>query len=198
MKINLFVNYYQDKSSERQKEIDHCFIQNYKNKLIDVVIIEGQDRILFSHFFRMANKMTGSNDINIIANSDIFFDESIQLTKHLESNEAWCLTRWDLQSNLQTSSAVFMGRADSQDSFIWRGRVSDEVIKDSEFVLGFRGSDNRICRIFHDHGYKVSNPSKTIKSYHNHITGLRNYDQSSKFLFPGPYLPVHPTDLDHR
>ena len=75
--INLFYNYYKDKSEERQKEIDLCFSNNIKNSNLNVITFNSQNRLTFSFFFKKINLLSSTEDINIICNSDIFFDESI-------------------------------------------------------------------------------------------------------------------------
>lgn len=187
--INLFVNYYKDKYPERQKEIDFCLAKNLAHKNLNVILIESQNRLTFNDYFACANKITGPNDVNIVANSDIYFDDTIILTKHLKSKEFWGLARYDLQAD---GSSKFFDRPDSQDVFLWLGKININC----NYCLGYRGIDNRILYEAQRAGYKVSNPSLSIKSYHLHLTGIRNYDYSPQFLVPPPYLTVYPSKLE--
>jgi hypothetical protein len=46
MKCTLFINYYLDKSEERQAELDFCLLENLSNELIDrVVCVVAPDEI---------------------------------------------------------------------------------------------------------------------------------------------------------
>ena len=49
--INLFTNYYIDKNSDRQKEIDLCLAKNLSNKLLNVVVLDSQARLTYKDFF---------------------------------------------------------------------------------------------------------------------------------------------------
>lgn len=188
--INLYINYYKDKNLERQKEIDYCFYKNISNENLNVIILDSQARVTFKMFFDKINKITFKNDINIIANSDIFFDESLNFVNNIKDNECYALSRWDLDKNGQ---AKHFNRADSQDTWIIKGFVKKNMFGD--FNMGFRGCDNRLAYEFEHAGYKILNPSLTIKTYHLHNTGIRNYNMSPEFLVPKPYLTVNPVSL---
>jgi hypothetical protein len=61
------------------------------------------------------------------------------------------------------------------------------------FTLGMRGCDNRIAAEFEIAGYRVSNPSKSIRSYHVHNSGIRNYTTTD--VIPKPYLTIPTSTL---
>ena len=88
--MNLFINYYN--AGSRQDEIDYCLKKNLENPLIKRVValmVKGvtemvehpkltiiyiEDRPTYQRFFNETRKYEG---VNIIANSDIFFDETL-------------------------------------------------------------------------------------------------------------------------
>ena len=186
--IRLFYNYYEDTNPIRKKEIDFCLQKNLQNKFLNVIIIEQQGRLTYNDFFNRINKIiTNDNDISIICNSDIFFDETIELANKIENKQFFALSRWDWQEN---HPPVFFNRQDSQDTWIMRGPILNV---DGNFSLGKRGCDNRIAHEFQKAGYKVTNPGKTIKTYHVHSSNIRNYNFND--VVPGPYLSPFPTDL---
>lgn len=175
-KINLFINRYQSENQERQKELDLCYQLNKDNKFIDNIIdVEGRG---YDDFFGQF-----TDDVNIIANSDIFFDETIELAKKIKPFEMWCLTRWDYANG----KANFLNRADSQDVWIVRGKV--KKVK-AGFNLGVPGCDNRIAYNFKQAGYIVRNPSLSIRAIHYHLTNFRTYRDKDRL--PEPYLLVTP------
>jgi len=185
--INLFVGYYQCGNPVRQKELDHCLARNVTNKLLNAIVLETPERLKFNFFFNKINKITSDNDINIIANSDIYFDETIQLTAGMTHNDCYALSRWDVT---RAGTAAHMDRRDSQDVWIVRGKVRNVF---GDFYLGYRGCDNRIAYEFQKAGYVVRNPSKTIKTYHLHLSNIRSYNMSN--VVSEPYLTVQPTIL---
>lgn len=187
--INLFITVYKDKNPIRQAELDLCVNKNLHNKYLNTVLLENQDRVNFNYFFNIANKYCASDDINIVANSDIYFDETVLLSQKIKFDEVWLLSRWDVQRN---GTSRHFNRSDSQDSWIWRGKIKNV---NGNFTLGHRGIDNRIAHEFKQAGYKISNPSLSIHTHHLHMSEVRNYDQSPAFLIPPPYEMVKPTVL---
>src|ERR1019366_3816588 len=100
----------------------------------------------------------------------------------------YALTRWDWKS---VGSISFFDVDYSQDAWIVRGKVEGV---DGSFQLGKPGCDSRIAAEFEKAGYKVSNPSKSIKAFHYHNSGVRNYSENERV--PGPYLFPKPCELE--
>lgn len=182
--IRLFYNYYEDKNPLRKPEIDLCFQKNLMNPHINVIIIESQTKLTYNNFFERINQLAEPNDISVICNSDIYLDETIKLAHHMLPNQIYALSRWDV---IKTGEAIFSNRKDSQDTWIVKGTVKNVS---GDFTLGVRGCDNRIAWEFNKSGYKVSNPSKSIKTYHVHNSNIRNY--SNRDVVPEPYMIVEP------
>lgn len=185
--IRLLYNYYEDKNPGRKKEVDMCLQKNLDNPHINVIIIESAEKVTYDTFFQKINKLTSTEDINIIANSDIFFDETIVLANNMNSNAMYALSRWDW---INEHNVKFFDRPDSQDAWIFKGPVTKVS---GNFTLGKKGCDNRIAHEFKIAGYNVTNPSQSIKSYHVHNSGVRNYNHRD--IVVGPYLTIHPSRL---
>jgi hypothetical protein len=186
--IRLLYNYYEDRNPVRKKEIDFCLRQNLLNPYLNVIIVESEAKPRYDDMFHKLNGLTDPDDINIICNSDIFFDESIQLAEQfLRQRDVYALTRWDY---VNAQNIKFFDRRDSQDTWIWKGKMEHIV---GNFTLGKRGCDNRIAHEFKDAGYRVLNPSRSIKTYHVHTSNVRNYTQND--VVHGPYLHVDITSL---
>jgi SAM-dependent methyltransferase len=185
-KIRLFYNYYVDENPQRRKEIDFCLKQNINNPLIDIIVLESEINPTFDFFIEKINLLSGENDINIICNSDIFLDNTIQLVKNINKKEFYALSRYDWNNN----SSSFFDMANSQDTWIFRGKV-DNV--NANFQLGKLGCDNRIAHEFKMAGYTVTNPSKSIKTYHVHNSNIRRYTENERIN--GTYLFIKPTSL---
>lgn len=200
MGINLFQNYYADNNYSRHKEIVYCFQVNENIKLHETIYNFHRItlRPTFNDFFKLTEKYP--NDINIIANSDIYFDAdslyNIQMAFVNHKNpEKLCLalTRYDMINNVP----IFMNRADSQDVWAFNGSVP-KIEGADFFVGGVAGCDNRIAKLLEDNGYNVVNPSIDIKTYHLHETGIRNYIDSNgkiKETIPPPYKLVQPCTI---
>jgi len=221
---NLIVNYYIDSNNERQKELDFCFLKNLENKNIDniIVILSLKDseefeqkydcfrdkiipvimekRPTYNDYFFLLNKTFGAEkNTNFISNLDIIIPkETIIYSKFYLNHKKTCiaLTRYDInnQESYEINS-TFFDRADSQDTWIFKGGI--EHINGADFSLGIAGCDNSIAHLLETAGYEVKNPSKTLKTYHFHLTNIRNYTdivgQAIERIQP-PYKLLTPTE----
>jgi hypothetical protein len=201
MKIRLFTTWYK---SYRDEENEACLEANLMNPDIHKVYLLCDDgkkfpthekivgiyidhRPTYNDFFSAVNE--SEPEISIIANSDIYFDSSLEYVKHLKDKECFALSRWN--DTLQGSSLY--NRADSQDAWIFKGTI---LKVDADFELGRLGCDNRILEELHKSGYSISNPSKTIKAHHLHLekrTENSNHDKSK--TIPPPYRYIAPTEI---
>lgn len=178
MVINIFQNRYFDAVPERQKELDFCRSKNIAlaNTSQNINYWEIEDRLTYNQMFEITRKFP--EQLNVIANSDIYFDE--QDLKLAENVFQWAkdknklclaLTRWDVLSD---GRVEFMNRMDSQDVWMFYGAVP--VIEGADFFIGgVAGCDNKIAYLLELSGYRVCNPSIEIKTFHVHNSNVRNY-----------------------
>ena len=207
MNIHLIQNYYVN--PKREKELLHCLEKNNANPyltrsilLVEVysepirlalghldkatVMATGRDRESYRHIFEVAAKKVPAGDLVILANLDIFFDDSL---KYLERFTGWqntvmALTRWNCQPNGR--SRPF--RVDnSQDVWIWRTPLNSSGME-ADFCLGEPGCDNRIAFEL-ARNYRVINPCKTIKCHHYHPFECPDYTATAKVPPPYKTLP---------
>ena len=180
--INLFVQYYQCGNEERQKEIDACCRLNHKLKHFNKVFTL-TDRLTYKQIFELTNEYPDC--INVIANSDIYFDETILYARFMGENDCYALSRWDYQEN---KTIKLFNVHYSQDAWVFNGVAKN--INNCDFYLGTLGCDNRIAYEIKQAGYNVLNPSKTIHAIHLHNSQFRTYSKSE--VIPPPYLHLHP------
>jgi hypothetical protein len=206
--INLFVSYYKAATPERQAEIDYCLKANCENPMIDIVYVLTNEQIhklmngkivkmlfdgnpTYGAFFNAINAVTKPDDINIISNADIIFDETIALTSQLKANECWALSRWEMRIDYTKHPEQIQVYGDSQDCWIFRGKI--KPLSKSDFPLGKLGCDNRIAYEIQKAGYKISNPSKSVHTWHLHNSNVRGYDpkvRNEHTVVSQPYLNV--------
>ena len=225
-KINLFISVYQDKVPERTKELQECLTRNAnagfdkitlflepksESELLELSdtafgvttpdnsnIIVSRERVNFNYFFSIMSNPQFSDGINIVCNSDIYFDSDSldnirKFYDETPNKETTCLalSRWDIYPD---GSVKLFDRWDSQDTWIFYG--SPNVVASIDFPLGRAGSDNRIAYEIEQSGYTVLNPSKTIKTYHLHLCNVRNYINDAGEVIdrvPPPYKLIQPT-----
>lgn len=186
-KMRLFYNHYEETNPDRKKEIDFCLQRNQNNPLFELVLVKSESRPSYQFFFDQINQVAGPDDISVFCNTDIFFDETIALADNIQPRQIYALTRYDWQEN---GPSIFFDRADSQDVWIVRGKI--EGVR-ADFCLGLLGCDNRIADEFKRAGYDIFNPSRSIKTYHVHNSGIRSYSERERLR--GPYLFLPPVAL---
>lgn len=198
----LFTSYYKDPNHVRQKELELCVIMNVRNQFIDkiYVFLEGKkenfpilnhkkieviesERPTYRTFFDFSNTVCSDEDISIISNTDIFFDDSISFVGRIcMAGKCYALSRYHYGPD---GSIVLHNEQWSQDVWIFKGKI--KPIEYCDFHMGIRGCDNRIAYEIHKAGYVIQNPAKTIRTIHYHISESRNYGLKT---IPKPYLPV--------
>jgi len=207
--VNLFVNFYKDSNEDRYKELEKCLRSNIANPLIDKVyvfcneqdrdlvlgfpdlhkvgLIIREDRPTYGEMFDEINSRTREFEVNILSNTDIYFDESLIHVHGIKNNQCYALSRWEFGIVEQVQT-----RGDSQDTWIFRGKIRELAY--THFTLGKLGCDNRIAHELVLAGYEVTNPSRTIKTWHLHESGIRNYN-STDVSVPQPYYKIKPHEL---
>ena len=150
-----------------------------------------KDQLTYKKAFDYANKYIEKNEIVILSNCDIWFDNTIKVVNNYDMNNTIiALSRYDAQKN---GTYKLFNRPDSQDCWIFKNPISLEY--DYNFELGKGGCDNRIAWIVNNSKknnikYNIVNPATIIKSYHEHISNIRNW--KNKDIFPPPYhfIPI--------
>lgn len=214
--MKLLIEYFKSQNQQRDIEYKTCINENIKNNLIDKIyvfisdnsildiesdkieIVKVDNRPTYLNLFNFCNQNL-LGEVCIIANTDIFFDDSLKHLNFESENLFITLTRWDIvpyqggwglqfydhpwRNNLTTGQL-------SQDSWIFKSPI--KIDERCNFMMGKPGCDNRIIQIMHENGYDVKNPSKQIISKHLHVSNHRTYNHTD--LVIGPYLLVTPTD----
>jgi hypothetical protein len=138
---------------------------------------------MYSHLFAYANKILAGCAV-IIANADIFFDDSLALLDDVSlSGRMLCLSRWDENSD---GLLVHFDRPDSQDAWIFEAPV---LHIEAEFHLGVPGCDGRLAYEASKAGLTVCNPSRSIRAHHLHQSTIRRYTESDRLCGPLLFVP---------
>lgn len=204
----LIVQYYtvQSKDSEyqrkRQAEVDHCFLQNIQNpQLSEIhVLTERQydftfvpdttkikqtvigKRLTYAAVFDYYNKHL-ANTICILANADIYTNESLELLDHVNFTKAFlALNRYEddyddkpsLLQGLEYNTMLpyippYTPLVYSQDVWIWN--LPSIHIPKADVMLGVTGCENYLAYLAVQAGLVVYNPS--------HLIAINHYDKMS-------------------
>lgn len=214
MKTHLIIDYYNENDLIRRKELDDCLIENINCEHIDyihifnstefpseflsdkIILINKNERSTYWDYIMYANQSTFPNDLVILSNSDIFFDDSIKLIHTIDmKNRILALTRFCPYHGHwinEDGEIIPYANADkSQDVWIWQSPM--KPMQDLKIHTGINGCDNRIAYEFMKIGYQVWNPSFSIICYHKHTQRSSN---SSTNKISTPYLFVDPCTIE--
>lgn len=205
--MNLIIEYFKSPDYQRHSEYLTCIHENLDNEHIDKIyvfisddsklnftskkikVIQRDTRPTYKDLFEFCNENL-KEQICIIANADIIFDETISTLNDADlSNVFVALTRWEVfNENGEWCIAPF-NNSSSQDTWAFRSPI--EVTDEMDFLLGKPGCDNKIAKLMSEK-YEVRNPGLQIVTCHFHMSGHRTYDNADRI--PGPYLCLAPND----
>lgn len=208
--VRLFQSWYPEPNLQRAEELRSCLTANLALECLDEVCLLLERgavpplqhpklccrsvpcRPTYQHFVCWANELVSSSlDITLIANSDIFLDQTLTLLNELlQTKQCAALSRWDVRPD---GTAVLFDRNDSQDVWVFRGPIREIV---ADYCVGIPRCDNRIMFELRQAGYTVINPAMTVRAMHLH-RGIRDEypaELTGPFV-PGPYEYLFPHNL---
>lgn len=207
--MKLLIQYFKTNNYQRDMEYLSCLKANISNRYIDKIylfvenehvpqitsekfhFVPIEKRCTYTDFFNFANKNL-ENEICILANSDIIFDNTLGYLNDFDmTNFFLCLTRWNIQLD---GKIEFYNERCSQDSWIFKPKLPETFICDR--YLGTPGCDNLVSFAASRSGLITNNPSKLIITKHLHLSEFRTYDHREKpsgcveHLFPNDSLNI--------
>lgn len=205
----LLLDFYQPSNYLRFAEYLYALHENLKHNLIEKIILFisddftlsfKSDKIQIVHLnsrptydvmFNFCNE--NFNDICILGNSDIIFDESLSLvTKENLKNTFYALSRRELQEDYTVQERPVSHLHCSQDAWFFLPKI--KFSQPANFTFGVPCCDRRISRIAKDSGYIVKNPYDKIILKHAHQVGYRSYQLEKRTPVPGPYFDCYPSN----
>ena len=218
--INLFQQFFIHPNPERNKEIQYCLAMNVMNPLINyiyllteyetdytpytreqlgiesekIIQIPISHRMKYRDVFHLVEGMNCAGYV-IIANADIFFDETLQQVLHSNMNEqplVACQLRYEYDGHM-ANTRIFGPRPDSQDAWIYHSSWNSILYNYKhafDFQLGQAGCDNHLSYLFKICGFELINDPEKVHILHYHKTQIRDYDP--KQVIKPPYLLIMP------
>ena len=206
----LLTGFYLDPDPARRREILACLSRNAVNDAIEEVhvlvqppvdpsdlvaslapgirpklrVVQYLRRPTFESLFSYANTQPVAGPF-IIANADIYFDASLRRLQHLDlSGRLLCLSRWDVQAD---GTARFFEHPASQDAWIFQSPIRAFRC---DFPLGVPACDNRLAWEAEHAGLLVSNPSRSVRANHLHLSGVYRYTERERLPGPAKAVPA--------
>lgn len=170
---------------ERQAELSEAWHLN--NAIFDLTT--PTERLTFTDLFALCRH----DCINVIANSDIYFDHTLRdHAAQLDEDSVWALSRYE---DMGTTLLPYH-RSDSQDAWVIRGGPH---MVDAPYQMGVPGCDNAIAHELTLRGLHVTNPCQSVRAIHLHRSAYRTYGagrgKPKMYRIPPPYQQVHPCSL---
>ena len=210
----LIQQYFIPPVAKREREIRTCLDKNIACEYIDKIILLNEKdysshwnstkveqhiigkRHTYADVMRFIYEKVPENCIVAFANSDIYFDKTMRQLWTLNLEDKFLsLLRYEIVDGEEPK--LFGPVADSQDTWILnsssvKSRVWDWA--DLDFNFGRAGCDNAINVCMLKQKFLVANPAYSIKTYHCHASGIRNYNPRDCIEKPF-YLYLDPTGL---
>jgi len=185
LQFNLVVTYF-DKHS-RIHEFHRCFQENVRNPYIKKIYVLYEDFHGNAPWFLLHNKIkiipldhypvhkdfydfinqSLPGELVILANTDIYFDDTLKSLRHVDfSNCIVALTRY----NISEYKGSWGRHVDSQDSWIFRAPIR---YIDGNFKINRWGNEAIMLDEWAKCGYRIINPSLTVKTWHVHSSDYR-------------------------
>lgn len=209
--IDLYLPFYTPDDPQRAAELLHCLEKNLANSAFHhVYLLQDDDTPLpfdnaklkvlpldrrpsYRDWVKLSCE-NGSGRISVLANSDIYFDESILLLQDLllpDERRFVALSRYDKKAETVTPHP---NPHWSQDTWAFRpaNNIPLSMMKSLDFPLGVPRCDNKVAYVFSINAFDVYNPIKDIQTVHVHETELRYYDKKGDTSIKGGVAMVHP------
>lgn len=218
--INLITTYYKTSDENRNNEINKCLIKNVENKNIKKIYLLNNNiydfnfindnnykikqvliskeidyKLKYKDAFIFINEYL-KNEICILSNSDIYFNETLSLINDINiKNSVFALLRYDedINGDLSILKKYNIPREDSQDSWIFKSPLNIDL-NQLNFSMGTLGCDNVFANIIYENNIKITNPSLDIITIHVHLTNFRTYTEIDRIY--GKYCMLEPCKLD--
>ena len=206
--------YYTPTTQKRQKEVQKCLEINAQSSRIDRIILMNekpeqvpkntkvpieehviQKRLTYADVVEKA-KGFPKDVLLVFANADICIDDESwgQVWDVNMEKKFLAILRYDVPESGDFRKAELFGpRADSQDTWVVRVADLENVqTKNLDFNFGRMGCDNAIAMEMLRQKFLVVNPAFSLKTYHLHTSGVRNYDKSDVIEKP-VFHYIHPS-----
>lgn len=186
--FTLLTGFYTDPNATRATELQECLRRNIEHPTISKICLFIEDdsiapelpkiecvkhgrRLDFDFLFDFANSKLVADNV-IIANADIYFDETLSPEIECDNRQMMCLSRWDIWPD---GSQHHNGNAGSHDAWIFKSPLPKFQCN---WRLGTWACDGRIAFEATSAGIQLINPSYSIRAIHLHNSRVRRYDST--------------------
>ena len=178
-------------------ETDVSLVLDFIKQHPEIIVDYGTGRPTFGSLFTIANNAYAKKTV-LVSNGDIYFDETLGHLLELDlNNTVLALGRWNVNQHGIPELAMEDFRINgvhvhrpaelSQDVWIFK---SPFVLTADDICLGAPHCDHYLAYRIASAGYKLYNPSKSIRCCHLHVSNIRNYTPGGKHIMPTVGIPA--------
>lgn len=149
---------------------------------LSTTMLRPDESVTYASLFRRANAITAAGSVAVVANADIYFDESLSCAGLLSSRVALALSRHPSPDCVAASARGDTGwepadfcagydpvRAASHDAFAIVAPVAEEVLIGlGDLRVNEFGAENVVVYLLKKAGYKVVNACSNVHAFHQH------------------------------
>jgi FkbM family methyltransferase len=210
--MHLIMQYYNDKNSDRQQEIDFCVQANLENPhIIQIHNLVEENTVVPSWLsnhekyieckvdrwltYKMAFEYANENlpqQAVALTNADIFFDHSSkweEVKPLIDSGIVLCISRHEFDGVGSAKKDELLQKlafANCQDTWIWRSPLN---VENCDFMMGKLGCDNAIADRIKKSGYVPVNSPNQFKTFHYDICRGKTVANQLLLQKPNPERP---------
>ena len=144
----------------------------------------------------------GIYPVIVICNTDIGFDQTLKMANNIPDGMMYAISRIDVVQRPRRAGQYEIElqeffHAHSQDVWIMNSHTALHLDNNNcgiDIQMGILGCENTWAKRVHDLMVDLINPCQSIKCYHYHQSGIRTYNQDSRYS-KDQYLFIPPTKL---
>jgi hypothetical protein len=155
----------------KDRDAGYEYLEGFSHSKLEIIPVN--HRPTYADLIEVANNW-GNNQIAIIVNGDIYFDENSSLERAAEitQGEFWTISRYEPTKN-GSWKLFHIATAGAHDCWIFRTPL---LPFKNHYQLGIQGCDLFIAQRAIEAGLQVLNPCLTIRPRHLHqVPGVRNH-----------------------
>ncbi|MBE9226835.1 hypothetical protein IQ264_15515 [Phormidium sp. LEGE 05292] len=155
----------------KDPDTGYGYLEGFSHEKLEIIPVN--HRSTYADLIEVANQW-GNEQVAIIVNGDIYFDENSQLERASEitNSEFWTVSRYEPTKD-GGWKLFHIATAGAHDCWIFRTPL--RAFKNN-YQLGIQGCDLFIAQRAIEAGFKVLNPCFTIRPRHLHqVPGVRNH-----------------------
>lgn len=205
MKKILIFQYFQSNSAARSSELEECILHNINLGFDEIIIfndgvrspffnkniknIEVNNRLSYRDYIDFVGCRDNFGSFVVLTNTDIKLDKNLlNLGDSIQPIDFIALSRYEANGLIAPEPSF------TQDTWAMLSQpIPPSILYQSAIPLGLPGCENRFAEVIFSAGYRVSNPSISIKNIH--VQAIPSVHKFEEKMF-GAILAIPPSSIE--